>query len=72
MFLNRVPARKFRKYECTGQAALDSKMRSNSGASDEEKGHKHHIVGDVETIEKVLGEPKEAGMEAAEIAVNTR
>lgn len=45
MFAERLPAKKFRKYECTGTAALESKMRgggrgsgSDAGGGGEEKG----------------------------------
>lgn len=72
MFMNHVPARKFKGYECTGQAALDSKMRSASVDSDEEKGNKKDIVGDVSTVEKVFGDGKEGAIDAVETAINTR
>lgn len=73
MFLAKVPARRFRKYECTGQAALESKTRRDSATSDEEHGHKKNIVGDVETIERVYGDESKAGAtDAVETAINTR
>lgn len=72
MFMARIPARKFRKYECTGQAAIESKARGASVASDEEKGHEKDVVGDVQTIEKVFGNGKEAGVDATETALYTR
>lgn len=58
LVMARVPARKFRQYECTGNAALESKMRNASAASHEEAGHKKDVVGDVETIERVYGNEK--------------
>ena len=73
MFMAKVPARKFRKYECTGEAALESKARMNSATSDEEHGHKKDIVGDVETIERVYGDESKVGaVDAVETAINTR
>jgi len=66
----RVPARKFRQYECTGTAALESKMRNASAASDEEQGKKD-IVGDVQTIEKVFGDEKGVA-DVVETAMMTR
>lgn len=57
MFAARLPARKFRTYVCTGQAALDSKNRNTSVAEDDDKsaGGKD---GTVETIERVYGDEK--------------
>lgn len=75
MFMARLPARKFRKYECTGAAALESKARNASVASDENKGDKKEVVGDVQTIEKVFGgdNKKPVGaVDAVETAINTR
>lgn len=51
MFMARLPARKFRKYVCTGQAAIESKMR-NTRRSEESKGDT------VETIDKVFGDKR--------------
>lgn len=72
MFMNHVPARKFRTYECTGQAALDSKIRNGSTASDEERGEKKQGAGGVETIERVYGTDDKGAMDAVETAINTR
>lgn len=59
MFQARLPARKFRKYVCTGAAAVESRARNesiaNSSDDDSEKGGKH---GTVETIERVWGNEK--------------
>lgn len=66
MFLARVPARKFRKYVCTGQAALESKNRNAHHAEDEGKESKD---GTVETIERVYGD-KKAVAGVVETAVN--
>ena len=55
MFLARLPARKFRKYVCTSQAAIDSKLREarqSEDRSDSEKGET------VQTIERVFGDEK--------------
>lgn len=71
MFMAHVPARKFRKYECTGSAALESKMRNTSADSDAEQGSKK-MHGDVETIEMVFGGPEKRVADAVETAINTR
>ena len=55
MFMAKLPARQFRKYECTGQAAIESKMRHARGSEDEGKEQA------VETIEKVFGDKKAVG-----------
>jgi MFS transporter, SP family, sugar:H+ symporter len=54
MFMARLPARKFRKYVCTGQAALESKARGTMESGDE----KQSKDGAVETIERVYGDKK--------------
>lgn len=55
MFMARLPARKFRKYVCTGQAALESKNRNARHSEEESKESKD---GNVETIERVYGDKK--------------
>lgn len=54
MFMARLPARKFRKYVCTGQAAIESKARQPSHSEDSE----NKDDGNVETIERVYGDTK--------------
>ena len=64
MFMARLPARKFRKYVCTGQAAIESKMRNARNSDEgEAKGPT------VETIEKVYGD-KRGVADVVETAVN--
>ena len=55
MFNARLPARKFRKYVCTGQAAIESKMRNARASEDRTEEPKSETV---ETIEKVFGDKK--------------
>ena len=64
MFMARLPARKFRKYVCTGQAAIESKMRN---ARKSEEGEAKGPT--VETIEKVYGD-KRGVADVVETAVN--
>ncbi|KAK5118700.1 hypothetical protein LTR85_007906 [Meristemomyces frigidus] len=67
MFAQRLPARKFRHYVCTGRAALESMKRAGSVSEDGEKWE--HKDGTVETIERVFGD--ERGVAAVvETAVN--
>jgi MFS transporter, SP family, sugar:H+ symporter len=61
MFQKRLPARKFRKYVCTGRAAIESKRRNASIAGSErgsgsEGGEKKG--GMVQTIEHVWGDER--------------
>ena len=59
MFEKRLPARKFRKYECTSRAALESKARNNAASdSDDASVGKKDGHGTVETIERVYGDEK--------------
>lgn len=67
MFHARLPARKFRKYVCTGAAALESKAHAEGSDSDEKSGK--HGEG-VETIEHVYGQEKHVAA-AVETAINT-
>lgn len=67
MFNARLPARKFRKYECTGQAAIESKMRHARGSDDSIKDSKEEAA---ETIEKVFGDKKAVG-DVVETAIHT-
>lgn len=55
MFMARLPARKFRKYQCTGQAAIESKMRHAEASTSGERDSKEQAT---ETIEKVFGDDK--------------
>ena len=55
MFMARLPARKFRKYVCTGQAAIEGKMRNARRSEDGGEDSKKETV---ETIEKVFGDKK--------------
>lgn len=66
MFMAKLPARKFRKYECTGQAAIESKMRYARRSEDGEKDSKEDTV---ETIEKVF-EDKQPVSNVAETAIH--
>ncbi|KAK5138479.1 hypothetical protein LTR08_000065 [Meristemomyces frigidus] len=60
MFEQRLPARQFRKYVCTGRAAVESTRRnvSVSGSSSEDDAKREHKDGTVETIERVYGDEK--------------
>lgn len=54
MFTMRLPARQFRSYVCTGQAALESLGRNKMRDSMD----KESKDGTVETIERVFGDEK--------------
>ncbi|KAK6384203.1 hypothetical protein LTR65_009775 [Meristemomyces frigidus] len=56
MFTQRLPARKFRHYVCTGRAALESMKRGDNVSENSEK-HEHKD-GTVETIERVYGDER--------------
>ena len=60
MFAQRLPARKFRKYVCTGRAAMASTRRSGSlaGSGSENSDTREHKDGTIETIERVFGDGK--------------
>jgi hypothetical protein len=66
MFMARLPARKFRKYECTGQAAIESKMRHARASEDGNQDSKEEAT---ETIEKVFGD-KKAVADVVETAIH--
>ena len=70
MFAQRLPARQFRKYVCTGRAALASTRRNGSlaGSGSEDGDKREHKDGTVETIERVFGNEKGV-VAAAETAV---
>lgn len=53
MFMMKLPARKFRKYVCTGQAAIESKNRNMQRTSSD--GTEKNDGGTIETIERVWG-----------------
>ena len=65
MFMARLPARKFRTYVCTGQAAIESKMR-NARKSEEGGDEKGEVA---ETMDKVYGD-KRAVADVVESAIN--
>jgi len=56
MFMMKLPARKFRKYVCTGQAAIESKNRNLQQTSSD--GQEKGADGTVETIERVWGDER--------------
>ena len=66
MFMAGLPARKFRSYVCTGQAAIESKMR-NARQSEEGEDVKGGEV--AETMEAVYGD-KRGVADVVETAVN--
>ena len=55
----RLPARKFRKYECTGQAAIESKMRHARASEDDDNNNSKMEA--VEAVEKIFGDKKAVG-----------
>jgi MFS transporter, SP family, sugar:H+ symporter len=66
MFMARLPARKFRKYVCTGQAAVESKNRHAQQAEEKDEEENGETA---ETIERVYGD-KRGVAGVVETAVN--
>jgi tellurite resistance protein len=66
MFTARLPARKFRKYVCTGQAAIESKLRDVRQSEEKDEEVKGETA---ETIERVYGD-KRAVAGVVETAMN--